>query len=166
MNNNILEAKPKVPLKTHVRWMIRRDMPEVLSIEASLSHPWTEEDFLRCLRQRNCIGMVGELPNEAVGSYMVYELHKNTLSVLNFAVSEAYRGQGVGTRMIDKLKSKLSGLRRTSITMIVRESNLDLQLFLRSQDFVATEVLRGHFGDEDGYWFEFSCAKQEGEAHE
>ena len=44
-----------------IRWMIRRDMPEVLDIEQqSFEFAWTEEDFLCCLRQRNCIGMVAE----------------------------------------------------------------------------------------------------------
>lgn len=43
----------------HIRWMIRRDMPEVLHIEESgYAYPWGEEDFLTILRQRNCIGMV------------------------------------------------------------------------------------------------------------
>jgi len=45
----------------HIRWMIRRDMPEVLEIEdRSFEFSWSEEDFIRCLRQRNCIGMVAE----------------------------------------------------------------------------------------------------------
>ena len=36
-------------------------MPEVLRTErASFEYAWTEDDFLRCLRQRNCIGMVAE----------------------------------------------------------------------------------------------------------
>jgi len=49
----------KQRLGVHIRWMIRRDMPEVLDIESgSFEFPWSEEDFIRCLRQRNCIGMV------------------------------------------------------------------------------------------------------------
>ena len=45
--------------EVHIRWMIRRDMPGVLEIEKlSFEYPWTEEDFIRCLRRRNCIGMV------------------------------------------------------------------------------------------------------------
>ena len=49
----------KEQIRVHIRWMIRRDMPEVLQTEQeSFEHSWTEEDFLRCLRQRNCIGMV------------------------------------------------------------------------------------------------------------
>ncbi|MGL4463263.1 MAG: ribosomal-protein-alanine N-acetyltransferase RimI, partial [Planctomycetia bacterium] len=40
-------------LRVHIRWMIRRDMPEVLHIEQeSYDFAWTEEDFLQCLRQR------------------------------------------------------------------------------------------------------------------
>ncbi len=60
----------------HVRWMIRRDMADVLEMESlCYAVPWTEEDFIRCLRQRNCIGMVAEVGEKVVG-FMVYELHK------------------------------------------------------------------------------------------
>ena len=56
--------------------MIRRDMPEVIPIEtASFEFPWSEDDFVRCLRQRNCIGMVAEMDDQVVG-FMIYELHK------------------------------------------------------------------------------------------
>jgi ribosomal-protein-alanine N-acetyltransferase len=59
--------------------MIRRDMPEVLAIEhASFEYPWCEEEFLRVLRQRNCIGMVAEQGERIVG-FMVYELHRNKI---------------------------------------------------------------------------------------
>ena len=62
--------------------MIRRDMPEVLDIEhASFEFPWSEEDFIRCLRQRNCIGMVAEHGERVVG-FMIYELHKTKLHIL------------------------------------------------------------------------------------
>ena len=48
--------------RTQIRWLIRRDMDDVLAIErASFQFPWTEEEFLCCLRQRNCIGTVAEL---------------------------------------------------------------------------------------------------------
>ncbi|MDA8746115.1 ribosomal-protein-alanine N-acetyltransferase RimI, partial [Rubripirellula amarantea] len=57
----------------HIRWMIRRDMPAVLAIEnKSFEFSWTEEDFIRCLRQRNCIGMVAEENDQVVG-FMIYE---------------------------------------------------------------------------------------------
>ena len=54
-------------------------MEEVLTIErSSFQFAWTEEEFLCCLRQRNCIGTVAELDHKIVG-FMIYELHKSML---------------------------------------------------------------------------------------
>jgi ribosomal-protein-alanine N-acetyltransferase len=130
-----------------IRWMIRRDMDEVMQIkEESFLLPWTDEDFLNALRQRNAIGMVAEHGGKVVG-FMVYELHKHKLHVLNFAVHPDWRRRGVGAQMVVKLKSKLSSHRRTRIALHVRESNLAAQLFFRSQEFKAVRVLRGFYED-------------------
>src|SRR5215210_2459874 len=121
---NTVSTTPKAPAsaRVHIRWMIRRDMPEVLAIEhASSEFPWCEEEFLRVLRQRNCIGMVAEYGERVVG-FMIYELHKSKLQVLNFAVAPEYRRQGVGHQMMVKLVGKLSSHRRTRIVLHVRES--------------------------------------------
>jgi ribosomal-protein-alanine N-acetyltransferase len=147
----------KTQIRVHIRWMIRRDMPEVLSIEQqSQDFPWCEEEFLRVLRQRNCIGMVAEHGERVVG-FMIYELHKSRLQVLNFAVAAEARRQGVGAQMVAKLVGKLSSHRRTRISLLLRESSLATQLFFRSQGFRATEVLREHFEDtaEDAYQMQY-----------
>lgn len=141
------------PVAVHIRWMIRRDMPAVLDIEAqSFEYSWSEEDFVRCLRQRNCIGMVAEQDDQVVG-FMIYELHKNRLHILNFAVSPDARRQGIGTTMVDKLIGKLSHERRNRIMLEVRETNLDAQIFFRSLGFRAISVLRDFYEDspEDAY---------------
>ena len=150
----------KETLRVHIRWMIRRDMPEVLQTEQeSFEYSWTEEDFLRCLRQRNCIGMVAEQGEKVVG-FMIYELHKSKLHILNFAVLPAYRRSGVGGQMSAKLISKLSSHRRTRITLAVRETNLSAQFFFRAQGFRATRVLRAFYEDsgEDAFLMQFSFA--------
>lgn len=141
----------------HIRWMIRRDMQDVLDIEAtSFEFAWSEDDFIRCLRQRNCIGMVAECEDQVVG-YMIYELHKNRLHILNFAVSDACRRHGVGRAMIDKLMGKLSNDRRNRIMLEVRETNLDAQLFFRHLGFRAVSVLRDFYDDstEDAYLMQY-----------
>src|SRR6266705_7008779 len=114
----------KEQARVHIRWMIRRDMPEVLQAEQlSFEYAWTEEDFLRCLRQRNCIGMVAEQGEKVVG-FMIYELHKSKLHILNTAVHREHRRSGTGGQMVAKLISKLSSHRRTRISLEVRETNL------------------------------------------
>jgi ribosomal-protein-alanine N-acetyltransferase len=150
----------------HIRWMIRRDMPEVLEIEnRSFEFPWSEEDFIRCLRQRNCIGMVAEYEERVVG-FMIYELHKTRLHILNFAVSPQYVRRGVGAAMVQKLVSKLSHQRRSRILLEVRETNLAAQLFFRTAGFRAVSVLRDFYDDttEDAYLMQYNYLPADVEA--
>jgi ribosomal-protein-alanine N-acetyltransferase len=158
----------KEQVRVHIRWMIRRDMPEVLQTEQeSFEFSWTEEDFLRCLRQRNCIGMVAEQGERVVG-FMIYELHKQKLHILNFAVHPQFRRYGVGGQMVSKLISKLSSHRRTRITLEVRETNLPAQLFFRAQNFRAVKVLRAFYEDsgEDAFLMQYRLADDTGDDYE
>jgi len=155
MEGGAMSMVPTSPAQTrvHIRWMIRRDMPEVLAIEhASFEYPWCEEEFLRVLRQRNCIGMVAEHGERIVG-FMIYELHRNKIHVLDFATHAEFRRRGIGRQMIAKLVGKLSNQRRNRIALYVRETNLHAQLFYRVVGFRATEVVREHYPDtgEDAY---------------
>lgn len=145
----------------HIRWMIQRDLDEVLAIEnESYQRPWIKEDFLICLRQRNCIGMVAENCNEVIG-YALYELHPYRLQLLNIAVDPYYTRQGVGKKIIHKLIDKLSSHRRGKITLDVRESNLAAQCFFRSLGFIAFSVVRKYYENtgEDAYCMAYNLPK-------
>jgi ribosomal-protein-alanine N-acetyltransferase len=138
--------------------MIRRDMLEVLAIEQeAFEFPWSENDFARCLRQRNCIGMVAEM-SDSIVAFSVYELHRTRLHVLNFAVLRSHRRLGVGAQMMAKLTAKLAPDRRNRIVLEVRETNLAAQLFFRSLGFRAVSVLRDFYQDtaEDAYLMQLS----------
>ncbi len=144
-------------LRIQLRWMIRRDMPEVLSIEQeAFEFPWLDEDFTRCLRQRNCIGMVAEV-GDSVVAFMIYELHRTRLHVLNFAVRRSHRRLAIGTQMMGKLFAKLSIERRDRILLEVRERNLPAQLFFRSLGYRAISVLKDFYEDstEDAYLMQY-----------
>jgi len=155
--NAVISQAESRQLPVHIRWMIRRDMPDVLGIEQEcFEFPWYEEDFVRCLRQRNCIGMVAEASERVVG-FMVYELHKHRLHVLNFAVSQAFRRRAIASQMTRKLISKLSNDRRSRIMLEVRETNLPAQLFFKAVGFRAVSVLRKFYEDtpEDAYLMQY-----------
>lgn len=152
------DIKPgSLPLeRLEIRWMIRRDMAEVLAIEqANVGPPWDEQDFLNALRQRNSIGMVAELNQRVVG-FMIYELSRPQIEVLNFAVHPEFRRLGIGERMVAKLHGKLhttAPAKRKRLVFHVRESNLGGQQFLAACGLRA-ELVRGHYKREDGYRFE------------
>jgi len=103
-------------------------MPEVLEIETkSFEFPWEEDDFIQCLRRRDIIGMVAEYDDEVIG-FFIYELHKNQLHVIDFAVRPDVVRSGIGRQMAQKLIGKLSQQHRNKITLEIRESNLAAQL--------------------------------------
>jgi ribosomal-protein-alanine N-acetyltransferase len=142
----------------HIRWMIRRDLPSVLAIEsASFEYPRAEDEFLRALRQRNCIGMVAEGPGGRIVGYFLHEMHPDHFDIINFAVAPEARRLGVGRQMIAKMAGKLSSWRRTRLVSRCRETALPAHLFFHAQGFRAVGVLREHYEDtgEDAYEFEY-----------
>lgn len=143
--------------KVHIRWLIRRDMEDVLRIERQcFEYFWQHNDFVVALRHRNCIGMVAEYGCEVAG-YMVYELHKTRLHILNFAVAPEFSRQGVGAQMVQKLLGKLHNQRRARITLEVREYNLPAQLFWKAMGFRCVNILKDYYEDseEDAFVFTY-----------
>jgi len=139
------------------RWMIRGDLRQVLAIERlTFEFPWSEDEFVRCLRQRNCIGAVF-VCGERVDGYMIYELYKNRLHVLNLAVASPCRRHGIGKALIEVLIGKLTPEGRRRIVAEVRETNLAAQLFFRKQGFKSVAVLRDFYEDtdEDAYVMQY-----------
>ncbi len=152
---------PRVIFGYHVRWMIRRDMPQVLPIEVASFSPasaWTEEYFLECLRDRPIIAMVAERGDTILG-YVVYQLHDTRIELLNFAVHPAHRRQQVGSALMGKMLYKLCSHTRERLCVDVRESNDAAQLFFRSCGLIAVEIERGAYEDtgEDAYRFEIQA---------
>lgn len=149
----MIETEVHQSLRVHVRWMTRGDMPEVVGIEAA-SHefPMSEAKVLEVLRRRNCIGMVAERQGRVLG-FFLYELKRECVRIIDFAVAPEHRRLGVGGKMMDKLKSKLIPGRRTRLELTARETKTSSLLFLKDQGFKATGVIREFFEDsgEDGY---------------
>jgi len=153
-----MEVKNSV--NAHVRWMIRRDMPEVLEIESmNFDGPWSEEEFVTELRNRNCIGRVAEHDERIVG-FMVYRLHKARVHLINFAVKVSFHGKGVGRSMIEELIER-SRNNRHAIVVHVRETNVDAQLFFKRMGFRAISIIRNYYDDiDDAYVMEWGRFKK------
>jgi ribosomal-protein-alanine N-acetyltransferase len=163
-------AKKKTQRGIHMRWMIRRDLPQVLEIEwKSFDEPWTEENFIEVLRMRNCIGMVMEYEEQVIG-FVLYELHDHStipgrpIEILNIAVDPEFRRMMIGTAMIEKLKSKLSYQRRRKLIAWISDVNLEAQVWLRSNGFLCTKIAKERYPyrpEMDAYKFEFVTSQEE-----
>lgn len=148
-----------VDTELHIRWMIRRDMDEVLKIENEcFEQPWSAAEFAAELSQRNVIAKVAEVC-ELVAGFAIYEMFRDRIELLNFAVRADLWRRGIGTALVENLKDRLSPAKRRKIVTHVRDSNLSAQLFCRANGFRCTRMEPNFYQDsaEDAYRFEFLC---------
>lgn len=142
-----------------LRWFIMRDMAEALETERlCFTHPWTREEFIEFMRHRDQIGMVAEIEgkNRIVG-HMPYKLGKRALCCENFAVHPEYQRLGIGSFMLDKLKSKLRPPERRRLLFPVSEANLDSQLWFKARGLRCVRVDRNYWPGSElaAYVFQF-----------
>ena len=118
-------------IKIHIRWMVRKDLDIVSEIEKEcFEFPWTGNDFVAAMRQRNCIGRVAECDSQIVG-YVIYVMNQDNIEITNLGVKKKLRHKGVGTQMVSQLIGKLDLQRRPKLILTVRESNVVAQCFFR-----------------------------------
>ena len=134
-------SNPTEGVSPSCRWMIRRDLDEVLKIDAlSFTDRWDEEDFIRKLRVSNVIGTVIEVDYKPMG-YMLYSLNKHSLVIERMAIHPGKRKMGYARFATDRLIEKLAKQRRYSIYVDVPEDNIGAQLFFQKSGFVAISLL-------------------------
>ena len=133
--------------------MAQYHLNEVINIEQrTFDEPWEPLDFYIARKNPNGGVLIAERREQVIG-YCAYAIQNRKITILNLAVDCDYRNQGVGSSLVDSAKhSMVSGTRR--VTAIIRESNLDAQLFFQSQGFRALGVLPNYYGsNEDAYRF-------------
>lgn len=150
------------PIVSQLRWMVKSDMDQVMGIETHTypeDQAWTQEEFLKVLRRKECIGMVAEWRGAIVG-YTVYGLTDQKIEILNLTVHPDLLRRGIGTTMLSKLKSKLYARKsRTKIQLNIRESNTGGQVFFRERGFLWVKTRNRFYGTgpaaEDAYRMEY-----------
>ena len=126
------------------RWMIRRDMPEIMTAENLCGGlGWSEEEFLRVLRLRTCIGKVAErgCKEFPVHGFMIYELDRYSFRLLNIGVHPEWQRSGAASAMLNYLKGKIPNNNRTQIIADVPDHLLSAHLFLQSHGFKCTKII-------------------------
>jgi ribosomal protein S18 acetylase RimI-like enzyme len=161
------------------RQMAPRDLLQVWRIEQqTTARRWTVQDFLTVLQSGHTVGQVVEAGDQVVG-YVIYTVQApareedgeagrsrrttNTvadpgdsplhITLLHLVVAPDWRRRGVGLALLGRLAKKLRNA-EDRVQTTVPETNLAIQLLLRQAGYKAVRVLRGYFGEEDGYLLE------------
>lgn len=150
MDGSTKQAEPRS------RWMIRRDMPEIVAIESlSFSQPWDEDEFLSQLRNAKMIGKVVELDEKIVG-FVIYQLRKTSLEIVNIAVHPDHRRTGIGRQMLADLFGKLLRTKhRNRVFIHVPETMVGTQMWLKACEYRADKVVRDLYDDMDDDAYRF-----------
>ena len=141
-----------VTMKPHLRYIFApNDMVGLLELEKEVSIPYDEDKIHKLLHERYNIGMLVESDNIILG-YMIYSLLHQKLSITRLIVRSDMRRRGIGTMMINKLKYNVSNnKKRYSIDCNVPAYALDMQLFLRDNDFLCNEI--NYYDDNEYLYF-------------
>lgn len=155
-------AMPAVRPTIYVRGFKPEDMISIMEIEReSFSTPWNKADFEYCLKRKNCTAIVAMI-GKVISGFMVFEVFKKRIQILNMSVRTNMRRMGVATAMINKLKEAIKAGAYPYIVAEVRETNLPAQLFFKSVDFKVNSILENYYEidnhTEDAYQFEHNTS--------
>jgi [ribosomal protein S18]-alanine N-acetyltransferase len=112
-----------------IREMQEDDIPAIMEIErSSFTTPWSEISFLSEIYKKNGISKVVYVEGKLIGyicaNHVLHESH-----LLNLAVHQDFRKQGVGTILMNEI---LGGLKKKGCVFVyleVRASNTGAQAF-------------------------------------
>jgi ribosomal protein S18 acetylase RimI-like enzyme len=164
-----------------IRYMEPRDLTQVFRITQRTPAPrWARQDFLLGFQSSDVSSWVAEVGDQVVG-FVVCRIHPRRervmvtkssagkgrevvwrndpaqrplrFELLHVAVAPEYQRRSVGRALLARFDERLREA-EDSIAATVPESNLAVQLFLRSLGYKAVRVERGYYGDEDAYVLE------------
>lgn len=145
----------KEQIRVYQRFVVRGDLPEILAVEATFGErSWREKDFSRRLGLRTVWGVVAEHKDRLAG-YCLYHAKGDGFELLRLGVRPDLRRRGVASQIMHRIAVRAAdNPLRDHLHALVPESLLDVQLFLRSQKFLAVLTIPPSDGQgEDGYVF-------------
>jgi ribosomal-protein-alanine N-acetyltransferase len=111
--------------------------------------PWSRSMFAGELAKTSsiCLGAVDTDDGEALVAYLIISRYADAWHVMNVAVHEDYREQGVATMLLNRLFELTAGDDRRGYTLEVRVSNRGAIKLYGKLGFVPRGIRRGYYTD-------------------
>ena len=141
-----------------IRRMTLRDVDGVHAIEsATFSRPWKREDFVKEVTQNACARyLVAELEKKIVGFAGAW-IVLDEAHITNIAVSEEFRGQGIGRKLTEALMQYAANLGVVYATLEVRRSNERAKKLYQSLGFEYAGLRKKYYEDNGEDAFLYCC---------
>lgn len=147
-----------------IREYYERDLEQIKRLERSsfIDYPWTDEDYVIFLRNRKKGHKVYVADfREHILGFMLVIKQKWNYDIIAVAVSPEFRGQGVGTQLINRLKNELVPYSREDIYAHVQWKNKDAYYFFEEQGFKCIDLEEKCFGEINGGCFKMKYELEE-----
>jgi ribosomal-protein-alanine N-acetyltransferase len=102
-----------------------------------------KEFIERFLRNKNAFISVAVKNNEIVG-FLIYYVKNDNYYIFRLAVHPDHRQERIATKLVNKLINKL-GILKKNIHIVIKESNLDAQLFFKKLNFNLVNTKKDYF---------------------
>ena len=124
-----------------------RDLAEVLEIEdASFTNPWTREMYAWELQNRSvCHILVVRTPDCAVAGFCAFWLVFDEIHINNLAIRPRFRGQGIGTALMQHVLAEAKKLGARRATLEVRASNEGARRLYERLGFYVAGTRRNYY---------------------
>jgi ribosomal-protein-alanine N-acetyltransferase len=111
--------------------------------------PWSRSMFASELAKTSsiCLGAVDTEIGHVLVGYLIISRYADAWHVMNVAVHEDYRGQGIATRLLNRLFELTAGDDRRGYTLEVRVSNSGAIKLYERLGFVPRGIRRGYYTD-------------------
>jgi ribosomal-protein-alanine N-acetyltransferase len=130
--------------------MKKDDIEQVLAIEqSSFSQPWSKNLFLSEFRSPGVstllVSLEGKAPNRRVTGYIVYWNVEDEMHILNLAVDNSYRRQGIAKKLVLSAVQRAfkKGAKRAFLE--VRASNIPARQLYANLGFIGNSIRRDYY---------------------
>ena len=128
-----------------IREMEIADLGQVCDLEKEIfSLPWSRDGFLYSMNSPYEICLAAHL-GKTIAGYAVLMISFDEGTISNIAVGEAFRGQGIGERLLKELISRGNEKSAERFTLEVRVSNEPAISLYRKFGFESVGVRRGFY---------------------
>ena len=137
-------------MNIEIRRLTLADLAAIERIERrAYPTPWSRSMFAGELAKTSsiCLGAFDADAEEPLVAYLIISRYSDAWHVMNVAVRDDYRGQGVATLLLNRLFELTAADDRRGYTLEVRVSNAAAIRLYERHGFVARGVRRGYYTD-------------------
>lgn len=123
------------------------DLDDLVALEKiCFSHPWTEQQFWLCLKQKQYY-IFGLKKQDELAAYLSFFNVADEMEILKLAVHPAHRCKGLGKRLLRLVLQSCIKMDIEKAYLEVRRSNTAALVLYTGLGFIQTGTRKGYYPD-------------------